>query len=45
MNMVVIDIGGGGNVKDFFKTLGIKVLASVSATFVVWAIRSLLELL
>lgn len=40
----ITDIAFGGDVKEFFQTLAVKVLASVTATFVVWAIRSLLEL-
>jgi len=44
VTMPVVDIALGGGVRDFFKTLAVKVLASVTATLVVWAIRSLLEL-
>ncbi len=43
--MPVVDIALGGGVRDFLKTLAIKVIASVTATFVVWALRSLFELL
>lgn len=45
VTMPVVDIADGGGMKDFLRTLAIKVLASVMATLVVKALLTLFEML